>query len=94
MHLSGEFRFSGRRDMEMLDNGLTNLVCRSLGVPGLAETLRIEREKLSRVPAKPGSESVAAFRIVGERLVPSVNTTAIAALQRRAGSSVTHRARG
>jgi hypothetical protein len=87
MHLSGEFRFSGRRDLETFDAGLASHVCRALGVPGLAETLRIEREKLSRLPGKPGSRSPAAFRIMGDQLVPAVNTAAIAALHERARSS-------
>lgn len=86
MHLSGEIRFSGR-GVETLDGELTTVVCQLLGVPGLAETLRIEREKLSQVRAKAGSKDVAAFRVVGDRLIPAVNTAAIAALRRRAETS-------
>lgn len=90
MHLSGEVRFSGC-DVEMLNGELTSLVCRLLGVPGLAETLRIEREKLFKARPKAGSKNVAAVRIVGDRMVPAVNTAAITTLRRRAGSSVSVR---
>ena len=85
MHLSGEFRFSSRRDMDTLDEALTRYVCLTLGVPGLAETLRVEREGLSRIPVKGGSQKIAAFRIVGDQLAPAVNPAAITALQRRGG---------
>ncbi len=85
MHLSGEFRFSGRRDSLANDGGhLMTHACRALGVPGLAETLRIERQNLARIPAMPERRSHSAFRIVGDRLVPAVNTAAIAALQQSA----------
>ena len=85
MHLSGEFRFSGRRDLEIgAAEQLMTHACTTLGVPGLGETLRAERQTLLGVPAKPDSRMTAAFRIVGDRLVPAVNTAAIEALQRSA----------
>ena len=85
MHLSGEYRFSGRRDMETRNVAdLIAHVCSVLGVPGLAETLRIESERLLQVPSKTDSRNPAAFRIIGDQLVPAINTAAISALQRDA----------
>ena len=84
MHLSGEYRFSGRRDMETREFAeMIAHACSVLGVPGLTETLRIESERLLQVPSKTDARNPAAFRIVGDQLIPAVNTEAIAALQRQ-----------
>jgi hypothetical protein len=58
--------------------------CSVLGVPGLTETLRIESERLLQVPSKTDSSNPASFRIIGDQLVPAINTAAISALQRDA----------
>jgi hypothetical protein len=74
MHLSGEFRFSGRRDMEANDVvGPVTHVCRTLGISGLAETLRLESQNLALVPVRAESRLHASFRIVGDKLVPATN---------------------
>jgi hypothetical protein len=85
MHLSGEFRFSGRRDMETRDVGdLMTYACGMLGVPGLAETVRIEAQKLLQIAPKTDTSIRESFRLVGDRLVPALNPAVIAALQRNA----------
>ena len=85
MHLSGEFRYSGRRDVETRDAGdLMTHACEILGVPGLAETLRIESQKLLQITPGTDSRNPVAFRIIGDQLVPAANPAAIMALQRSA----------
>ena len=83
MHLSGEFRFSGRRDIET-DGimGLITHVCDTLGVPGLAETLRTEGRKLSLVKPAAESGSSGSFRIVGNELVPAISRAIFQSLYR------------
>jgi hypothetical protein len=74
MHLSGEFRFSGRRDMEANDVvGPVAHVCQTLGISGLAETLRIQSQNLALVPVRAESRLHASFRIVGDKLIPATN---------------------
>jgi hypothetical protein len=85
MHLSGEFRFSGRRDMEANEvSGPITQSCATLGISGLAETLRIETQKLSLIPVRAESRFRASFRIAGENLVPAANGSVPAALDRDA----------
>jgi len=77
MHLSGEFRFSGRRDLEPPETfELMTYVCRTLGVPGLAQTLLGEREKLSRIPGKPAAGYQGSLRVVDGRFTPASNDAA------------------
>jgi hypothetical protein len=87
MHLSGEYRFSGRRDLESPEVcDLMSHVCGALGVPGLAQTLTIERRKLAAIAPKAGAEKAASIRIVGDKLFPAANAGVRAVLERAAGS--------
>lgn len=83
MHLSGEFKFSGRRDIETdgIMDPITH-VCDTLGVPGLAETLRSEGRKLSLFKPAAESRSIGSFRIVGNELVPAVSKAIFQTLYR------------
>jgi Glycosyltransferase like family 2 len=86
MHLSGEFRFSGRRDMDAA-NVLAPIaqVSTMLGIPGLGETLRIENERLSRIPVRTESRWRVSFRLAGEKLVAAANGSVTAVLERDEG---------
>jgi len=74
MHLSGEFRFSGRRDVEPPEiSALIPMACAAMGIPGLADTVDQERRKLAAMAPKPGTANTASFRLEGERMRPAVN---------------------
>jgi GT2 family glycosyltransferase len=82
LHLSGEFRFSGRRDMDGRDvMAPITQVSAMLGVPGLAETLRIENEKLARIPVRSESRWRVSFRLAGEKLVAAANASVASVLE-------------
>jgi hypothetical protein len=87
MHLSGEFRFSGRRDLEPPEmSTLIPVACRGLGIPGLADTVEQERRKLAAIARKPGAERTGSFRLVGEHVSSALNATVCAALERGANA--------
>jgi len=83
MHLSGEFRFSGRRDMDGRDV-LAPIAQASfmLGVTGLDETLRIENARLARIPVRTDSRWRVSFRLAGEKFVAAANGSVTAVLER------------
>lgn len=85
MHLSGEFRYSGRGDafdVETLRQSAR--VCRLLGVPGLFETLRLVREEVAPVPPTFVTRIPASYRIGPDRrhavLMPIMPPAALAEL--------------
>jgi len=81
MHLSGEFRFSGRRDVEPPEiAALFPAVCGALGIPGLAQTVELERRKLAAIPGKTAA-AIGSFRLEGQRMSPATNETVSAALE-------------
>ncbi len=81
MHLSGEFRFSGRRDVEPPEiSALIPMACAAMGIPGLAVTVEQERRKLAAMAPKPGAASTASFRLDGDRMRPAVNALVSAML--------------
>ena len=83
MHHSGEFKFSGRRDMvpsPVVD--LMAYVCDVIGVPGLAETVKAESRNLSAIPSDAVSENRQSFRLVGHNRVPAGNSAVALLLAR------------
>jgi GT2 family glycosyltransferase len=86
MHLSGEFRFSGRRDVEPPEiSALVPMACAALGISGLADTLDQERRKLAAIPTSPAAAAApASFRLEGERMRPAMNASVSAAVEQGA----------
>ncbi|MDR3414714.1 MAG: glycosyltransferase [Nevskia sp.] len=88
MHLSGEFRFSGSRNVEEPDNfHLMTQACEVLGVSALSRSLLAEREKLAGFPAPAEAHPRGSFRIVGSSMLPAIHNTAWRLLRQDAGSA-------
>jgi hypothetical protein len=76
MRLSGEVRSTGRTDDE---DDLATLekaeeICDIIGVPGLAETWRIEEKSLPSELFDDGRRPKTSFRIEGSKTVPMLNS--------------------
>jgi hypothetical protein len=83
MHLSGEFKFSGRRDM--VPDRIVELMayaCDAIDVPGLVETVRAKSRNLSMTPSDAASENRQSFRLVGRSRVPAGNSAVASLLDR------------
>jgi glycosyl transferase family 2 len=83
LHLSGEFKFSGRRDTvsdTVID--LVAYVAASIGVTGLAETIKTEALALSLIPSHAGPDEIQSFRLSGRNRIPAGSGALCALLAR------------
>jgi hypothetical protein len=81
MHLSGEFRYSGRRDGVPANvTAQMTRVCNLLGVPGLSDTLTAAQQHASTVPADFLTRTRVSYRISPDKraVVPMVNNVLLA----------------
>jgi hypothetical protein len=86
MHLSGEFRYSGRRDLEPPEiSALVPAACAALGIPGLSDAVEHERRTLAAIAPRPGA--AASFRLEGDQMFTAVNAAVCAALERVADAA-------
>lgn len=75
MRLSGEIRSTGRMDDDD-DHAMlakADEICDIIGVPGLAQTLRIEEKNTPSELFDDGKRPKASFRVEGSKAVPMVN---------------------
>jgi hypothetical protein len=73
MRLSGEIRSSGRTDEDLAALAKAEQICDLIGVPGLAETLRIEDKHVPSALFADGKRPKGSFRLEGSKVLPMVN---------------------
>jgi hypothetical protein len=88
MHLSGEVRAAGRTDLDAVSATHAAEICRTLGVPGLAQTLLQQDRPCGATVSIPSSGPRISFRLEKGRPVSMVNNASVALLAARAESPV------